>query len=198
MICNQCNVNDATVTIMSLNTTTGETTVKEEICSDCDDGRMVNKFLETGEISSSLWLAAELDVHSGRWSRVPEPTARKIVASLEKVRAALFAVPANTIQSYREAIALASHGLSGETQDFKVLAMETAGRGLVTVSDAKPGGKFGGAWITFIFDATSRVGDLRGRWNIQGLCASESEAIGLVNAFGNEVPQLTEGSVSIL
>ncbi|MHA2280028.1 MAG: hypothetical protein ACXAC5_04010 [Promethearchaeota archaeon] len=79
------------------------------------------------------------------------------------------------------------NGISGQTDDFKVAAMATAGRLLITISDTKgPGkGKFGGAWISLIGEDGNP-----GRMGVQGLCATEEEALGLLDTAIEQLPEM--------
>jgi hypothetical protein len=69
-------------------------------------------------------------------------------------------------------------GLSGKTRDFEVLTYAMAGRVMITIKDRKPKGKgkFGGGMVTLI----TADGDITARLNIQGICATAEEAIGLL------------------
>jgi hypothetical protein len=81
------------------------------------------------------------------------------------------------------------NGISGQTLDFKVAAMATAGRLLITISDTKgPGeGKFGGAWISLIGEDGNP-----GKMGIQGLCATKEEALGLLDSAIEQLPEMRD------
>jgi len=79
------------------------------------------------------------------------------------------------------------NGISGETPDFKVAAMSTAGRLLITISDTKgpDKGKFGGAWISLIGEDGNP-----GRMGVQGLCATKDEALALLDIAIKSLPTM--------
>jgi len=72
-------------------------------------------------------------------------------------------------------LAANSGGLSAEVGSMKAMMLSTAGRTLLTCQD-NGSGKFGGAWVTLIFDETSEYP----RGGIQGFCATENEAVCLL------------------
>lgn len=79
-----------------------------------------------------------------------------------------------------------SHRHAAQTVDYKVGLLGSAGRVLIELQDQERHGKFGGAWLTMIFDETSPIG----RGGIQGLCATESEAALLLRAAIETFPEL--------
>lgn len=187
-LCEKCQVEDSCITIITF--TGGQPGMEEHICQTCDDRQKVEKFLGTGEISSGIWIASELDVLSKQRRRIPKITAHQIVTAMGRVSAAAVKISESCMRGYFAAIEHSDSGVHGKASDFEVLGIESAGRGLITIKDANPSGKFGGAWVSLIYDATSP----KRRLGVQGLCATEAEAIGLINAFSTECPKLNESA----
>ena len=79
-------------------------------------------------------------------------------------------------------------GHCGEGDGWKALMWGSAGRVLLTLSDVKPKGigKFGGAWITLIFDDSADYA----RGGIQGLCATKGEALALLQVAIDNLPEM--------
>ena len=79
---------------------------------------------------------------------------------------------------------------SAELPGMTVKLGSTAGRVLLTLQDRHPQGhpesKYGGAWISLIFDETAKWP----RGGIQGQCATRDEAVGLIQAVIDEMPIL--------
>lgn len=90
-----------------------------------------------------------------------------------------------------------SRGHSAETGTLKALLWGSAGRVLLTLKDTLPAGhpegKFGGAWITLIFDESAD----HCRGGVQGYCATAEEALGLLDAAEYLPPMRPDKSVTV-
>lgn len=76
--------------------------------------------------------------------------------------------------------------LLGQHEDFEILMLSSAGRVLLTIQDAKPQGKFNGAWITLVFDETADYP----RGGVQGQCGTKDELLALLKASSDNLPEL--------
>jgi len=79
---------------------------------------------------------------------------------------------------------------SGETDKTKIMLGSGGGRVMMTVQDRymnkEPESVFNGAWVTLIFDGTSK----KPYGGLQGLCASREEAMGLLQHAIDHTPVL--------
>lgn len=83
---------------------------------------------------------------------------------------------------------------SAKMDHLEVLMLGTAGRVLITVRDrykqSDKRSKYGGAWITMIFDESSPYP----RGGLQGQCSTRDEGVGLLQAVIDNMPTLTPDS----
>lgn len=93
-----------------------------------------------------------------------------------------------TLQRYYKNSPARGHSAINEEQGYKALLWGSAGRVLLTLQDARPQGegKFGGAVVTLIFDEDADFA----RGGIQGLCATKDEAMGLLQAVIDTLPEM--------
>lgn len=159
-------------------------------CEHCYQAQQVREYLETGEMTSRLWMDAHLRLYDGIYTvprnpvvpALPEKVCRKILADVGRIEQQLAEYNRVALPMVREANRKARGGLSGQTKDVKVLVLESAARCLVTIQDRKrkdQGGKYGGAQLTLIF----AVGDKEHQdAGIQSFAATADEAVGLLKA----------------
>ena len=167
------------------------------VCRTCANKERNDRYKETKEITTSLYMDAMLD--------------RQILQSKGYMKSEDFVVDSfdgdeilRTMKACDELIGdfrrrhwmgglcdrayQARSGLSGETPDFKVLVMSMGGRCMITIQDTLPKGKFGGAMITLI----ASDGDVASRLGVQGICATKEEAIGLLWHAVYKLPELKD------
>ena len=170
--------------------------VDYRMCEPCMQNLRVKEYHDGGgEISTKLWMDATLmDCHHGDYGRLRpdvaefygknETVLRKVFDDMEEVKTHMKAFETKHwlpwIQKYYNESDDRGHKCS--LKECDVLLWGCAGRVLITVKDKYPKGnpksKFGGAWISMIFDETSK----EARGGIQGLCATKEEAIALLEA----------------
>jgi len=155
----------------------------------------IKRYKESKELSSGLLTAYV--IHRERDGRI-RPGSKDTLAGLDETERTEIAVAVRDIEQLARKFEVVRWmtiqeavddygGVAGKTSDFKVLALATAGRLLVTISDSKPQGqgKFGGAWVSLIGEDGNP-----GRMGIQGLCATKEEALGLLDAAIKDMPKL--------
>lgn len=171
------------------------------ICTHCDTRERNEMYGKTREITTRLLLDAHLDdarLHSERILKAED--ARVDSLHRDEILRTMKACD-ELIGEFRRRIWMghlckriyeARSGLSGGTRTFKMMALASAGRALITIQDAKkkgaPGGVFGGAMVTLI----AADGDVASRLGVQGIAATKDEAIGLLWHATYEFPGMHE------
>jgi hypothetical protein len=162
----------------------------------------IQRYKNSKELSSGLLTAYAIYSARSEFPN-PRPGSRDTLEGLNETERTEVAVAVRDINqlarkfevvrwmTIQKAINDYNSGIAGYSSDFKVLALATAGRLLITVSDSKPQGqgKFGGAWISLIGQD-----DNPGHMGVQGLCATKEEALGLLNAAVDDMPELTRSN----
>jgi len=184
---------------------------KEVICDACDQSDRIHAYKTTGEMSSRLVTEAVLcDMHwneFGGESKRLRDTVRayytnhkdvllEVAEKNKKITARAREweeknwIGADKLQGFYQKSPARGHSV--ETETYKALLWGSAGRVLLTLQDRYPQGnpnsKFGGAWITLIFDEDSP--ECRG--GVQGYCATFDEAMGLLNAAFDKFPKMKQ------
>ncbi len=167
------------------------------ICRKCAIKERNDEYATSKEITTSLWMDCSLDLHRLERDRILKPE-DALVDSMDRsdIMRTMKALD-ELIGEFRrrhwmgglcDRVYKARAGLSGQTKDFKVLIMCSAGRCLITIQDTKPKGKgkFGGAQITLI----TADGDVAAKLGVQGICATKEEAIGLLWHAVYKLPKL--------
>ena len=183
---------------------TGEVT--SVLCFLCARQDAMDDYRRTGEITSrlggdaavaNLYLSGECSSGSLRdgvyqfWLRNAD-SLREIAAANEEIAAAASQFECAHwlphIQAYYNKATTRGH--NGDGGDFVTLLWGSAGRVLLTIKDkypvGHPDGKYGGAWVTLIFDESSK--ETRG--GVQGMCATKQEALALIAAATERMPSL--------
>lgn len=171
----------------------------EVVCNGCAAKDRNQRYKETKEITTRLWLDACSDRHQLRSKGTMRHT-DYLVDSLDgdEILRSMEACD-ELIGEFRRRhwmgglcrqVYEAKRGLSGQTKDFKVMALASAGRALITIQDTKPRGKgkFGGATITLI----TSDGDVAAGIGVQGIHATKEEAIGLLWHAVYKLPKLKD------
>lgn len=172
------------------------------LCGPCDNDRRIAKYLDTGELSSSLLVDALLFKEHFP-ERLPS-LCKEVVAYYQKHWRALRAIHADgddvraAVGAFRPVIdalrayykATSARGHSGAKDGLKALLWGSAGRVLLTLQDERSQGdplsKFGGANITLIFAEGGEPPNA----SLQSLCATKGEALALLKAARDDFPLL--------
>lgn len=173
------------------------------LCYACDKEELLARYLATGELTSSLVMTAVMareharhgfgnirpevcDFHVRNWKtlRTAAEANDEITAAGRRFEEAVW-MP--RLKAY---YAASNRGHSGETGHLKALLWGCAGRVLLTLQDRFHQGhessKYGGAWVTLIFDETSD----EPRGGVQGYCATKGEALDLLRDATTDFPEL--------
>lgn len=178
----------------------------EVICPACDEDEGIWEYKKTGEMTSRLVVQAVLAKCAFGYKDGLSNLRRTTAAFYEQQKETLLEIAAKNDQiterarewelkhwfgglqkMYKDSPA---RGHSGHNRVCKVLLWGCAGRVMVTISDRynkdNKKSKFGGAWISLIFDEDSPTA----RGGVQGYCATLEEALGLLDASSKDLPAL--------
>jgi len=172
---------------------------KEVICPACDRDERIHEYKTTGEMSSRLVTEAMMaHLHLVEYNDDSLHRIRpEIAASWTANRDMLLKIAEKNEKITKRArtnykVSTTSYRLVGTVPKptHTRPCSGAAGRVLLTLQDRYPQGnpqsKFGGAWITLIFDETAD----HCRDGVQGYCATFEEAMGLLNAAFDNFPAL--------
>jgi hypothetical protein len=158
------------------------------ICCECDDKERMDKYLESGEITTSLMTDAILTECDEKFGKVPKNKEfyDKVNADLKEIFESVVEfsnmiwIP--KIRPYIQKAEYKGHERTHPT--FKIMAYAMCGRVMVTIQDrygqADERNKFGGANVSLI---GAEDGD--GGIGLNALCATKQEAIGLIKSACN-------------
>lgn len=167
---------------------------REYICYRCSQIEAVEEYRRNGEISTSLMIDASMCAYHVKEGRMFEGlrtevkhhyelhyhTLCKIAEEVEEIHAKGREFEEKhwlpRIRKYWNDSSARGH--SFVTEDWKALMWGSAGRVLITIQDTKLKGKYGGAYVSLIFDDSADYA----RGGIQGICATREEGLGLVQA----------------
>ena len=214
-LCNRCKMiladSMSTITCYkeSLQVGSSNMEVKETICWLCAQGEKMYQYTQTGEISSSLMSDAVMcRIHVEEYKDDFQGIRRDVAYHYRNYAKELVQIAHDCdeihakgrefeekhwlpkLRKYWNDSTERGHGAT--TEDWKILMSGAAGRVLITLQDTKPQGqgKFGGAWITLIFDDSADYA----RGGIQGMCATKEEALGLIQAAIDNLPEIKADS----
>lgn len=182
------------------------------ICHYCYSCEPVKEYLTSKEICTRLWADVvmwqyhhntgidRLRVEVQKFYIENELILSQIASDCDEITAVAHELEVSVwlpkLKPYYEASDKRGH--CGETEYFKVLLWGSAGRVLLTIQDCyskqNKKSKFHGAWITLIFSESSLV-PIGG---IQALCATKDEAIGLIKACIECLPDMQPNNNVIL
>lgn len=182
----------------------------EVICPACIFSERIHSYKTTGEMSSRLvgdalvarlYLSGECSPHRLRatsWAmwQANKDALLEIAANNDQIAARAREWEEKQWMGTLQALYRVgnSRGYSAEGDGYKAMMWGSAGRVLVTLQDlhhqGHPQSKYGGAWITIIFDEDSPTP----RGGVQGYCATLAEALALLNDSYNNLPQMVANS----
>lgn len=166
MDCRICNKPPSDRKIEYISQKTGDVVGVE--CESCEMKVRILKFVETGYITSRLWLHATLETYNAQLERELMEVVRAMKGVQEITKEFEHQVWFNGLQEFvRKSMSAA---FSADTSHGSVLLLTTAGRALITLNGPND------VSVTLITDETSQ----EARMGIQGICATADQAKELI------------------
>lgn len=167
---------------------------REYICYRCSQIEQVEEYKRNGEISTSLMIDASMCAYHVKEGNSFARLRTEVRHHYELYMHQLCHIAEDVEEIHKKEREFeekhwlprirkywndsSARGHSFVTEDWKALMWGSAGRVLITIQDTKPKerGKFGGAYISLIFDDSADYA----RGGIQGICATKEEAMALM------------------
>ncbi len=178
----------------------------DHTCRTCTKWQKDQKYLDTGEISTSMvgdaYCAVEFDQKELERDPRRKYMYTKLVAEMDELQKIVKEEfePKFWFGKLKPMLAddsIKVNGFTGESEFFKVVAGTMIGRGMITISDkfaqSNKNCKYGGAYISLITEEASD----KPRMGIQGLCATKDEAMRLLKDAMANWPEMKPEGVTI-